>query len=341
MTAPVNPAFSVSDSSTDFYARVLKVLCISSICVAVPFGIYHFFLGNSLVSLVITPVVLTQSLALVLLRRQGFNPLSAHIVAIVQLGGATAYVYFVGSPALFWLFASGVANFFIVRWPSAVLLNATACLLVVSLLPGETQYVARFALSYTLVNIFLVTFSLHLERKTDEVAELLHSDPLTGAGSRLSLDHALQQARHRLDRYQTPVSMLMLDLDHYKQINDAHGHAVGDRVLRALSDVLKTRLRQTDSLYRFGGEEFVILADNTSGEDAVALAEAIRKRVASAPFPPTSGLTVSIGIAELRNDEDSDAWLRRADQALYAAKESGRNQVSVDPAVYAGTVPAH
>lgn len=330
MTAPVNPAFGVSDDSTDFYARVLNVLCISSICVAVPFGIYHFISGDPLVSLVIVPVVMTQASVLYLLRMRGFNLLSALIVATVQLGAATAYVYFLGSAALFWLFASGVANYFILRWPSALFLNGLACVAVVMLLPQEPEFVTRFAISYALVNIFLVTFSLHLERKTKEMAELLRMDPLTGTGNRLALESALKQAKERFDRYGTPVSMLMLDLDHYKQVNDKYGHTAGDRVLKALCDLLQTRLRKTDSLYRFGGEEFVILADNTSAEDARALAEAIRQRVAGATFSPTSGLTVSIGVAELRPAEDSDAWLRRADKALYAAKGSGRNQVSMD-----------
>jgi len=336
MTAPVNPAFGVSDSSTDFYARVLSVLCISSICVAVPFGIYHFVLGNPVVSLVIAPVVMAQASALYLLRKQGFNLLSAYIVAIVQLGGATGYVFFLGSPSLFWLFASGVANYFILRWPSALVLNGVACLFVIALLPQEPEYLTRFVLSYVLVNVFLVTFSLHLDRKTGEVAELLRIDPLTGAGNRLALENALSQAKERFDRYRTPVSMLMLDLDHYKQVNDEHGHTAGDRVLKALCELLQSRLRKTDSLYRFGGEEFIIVADNTSATDALALAEAIRKRVAGTTFPPTFGLTVSIGVAELRSGEDSDAWLRRADKALYAAKGSGRNRVSADRTICSG-----
>ncbi len=339
--ASEHTGLTVGSGNSAFYARVLKVLCISSISVAVPFGIYHLLYGNAWVTLAITPVVVAQSTALLLLRLQGFTSLAAHIVAIVQLGGATSYVFLLGTPALYWIFASAVANFFIVRWPSAVTLNALACLAALIVLYDEPEFIVRFALSFLLVNIFLYAFSVHLERKTRDLEKSLQTDSLTGAGNRLALARTMQRVSGQLARHQTPVSMLILDIDHYKRVNDQFGHSVGDRVLKTFTSALESRLRNTDSLYRFGGEEFVIIAENTGIADAQVLAEAIRKRINANDFPPVANLSVSIGVAQLEEEESTESWLRRADQALYQAKQKGRDRVCTNVSKNTGDTCAY
>lgn len=165
-------------------------------------------------------------------------------------------------------------------------------------------------------------------RTTLAAAELLAArDQLTGLCNRRNFDQRLEAAIARAARHGDEFSLLMIDLDHFKNVNDYYGHATGDDVLRRFGEVLRERLRQNDVAARWGGEEFVVLADGAHLDNARLLAEQIREAVAQTPFPPVPRVTVSIGIAEYQEGETGDDLLRRADKALYGAKRNGRNRV--------------
>ncbi|EME67573.1 diguanylate cyclase with hemerythrin-like metal-binding domain-containing protein [Paramagnetospirillum caucaseum] len=134
----------------------------------------------------------------------------------------------------------------------------------------------------------------------------------------------------RKTRYGHPVSLLFIDLDHFKRINDTHGHAVGDDVLKAFCNIARKCMRSTDLLGRWGGEEFVILMPNSGVMIASLLAERIRKATMAYEFSVVGRVTASLGVAECREEESWESWLSRSDAALYAAKAGGRNQVIKD-----------
>jgi diguanylate cyclase (GGDEF)-like protein len=140
-----------------------------------------------------------------------------------------------------------------------------------------------------------------------------------------------QQEFARWKRHNEPASLIMLDADHFKKVNDTHGHEAGDQVLRQLADTARAQLRTEDVFARLGGEEFVVLAPDTSIQGAMELAERIRAEVEARHVPVKGGrlaFTISLGVAQtLEQDTDLEATLRRADLALYEAKENGRNQV--------------
>lgn len=162
---------------------------------------------------------------------------------------------------------------------------------------------------------------------------LLHAslqDPLTGVGNRRLLDQEMPVLYQRCRDDQRPLSVLMVDLDHFKRVNDTFGHAVGDEVIRATAMILLQSCRGGDLIARFGGEEFVLLLPGAVGTTAVEVAERIRARVASynwAQFHPLLQATCSIGVAELGDELSADEVLEHADQALYQAKKRGRNCV--------------
>jgi len=133
------------------------------------------------------------------------------------------------------------------------------------------------------------------------------------------------------DRYDRPLSIVMLDIDHFKRINDRYGHAVGDSVLRQVAKVVETQIRSADALYRWGGEEFCVLSPETMLEGARESAERIRIAVAGADFGAVAEVTVSLGVAQWQAGELADALLRRVDGAMYAAKQAGRNRVELAP----------
>lgn len=159
-------------------------------------------------------------------------------------------------------------------------------------------------------------------------------DSLTGLGNRSYFQQHFQTELQRKDRYQADSVLLLLDLDHFKRINDDFGHDAGDYVLKQVSDLIRAQLRNIDSLARWGGEEFCILLPATKREKALAVAERIRASLAEQPLNYQGqpiGVTTSIGLTALRaGDARIETVLRRADQALYRAKHNGRNRVDSD-----------
>jgi diguanylate cyclase (GGDEF)-like protein len=161
------------------------------------------------------------------------------------------------------------------------------------------------------------------------IAELAIRDELTGAYNRRYLMEALARERSRAARLGTPFSVCLIDVDHFKSINDSHGHAAGDAVLRALPALFSAGLRPIDVLGRFGGEEFLLILPGTDLEGARAVAERVRAGVENADLAGLGRrVTITAGIAESQPREDPGALLARADAALYAGKSRGRNRVS-------------
>ncbi len=153
------------------------------------------------------------------------------------------------------------------------------------------------------------------------------TDSLIGIPNRLYFDQQIEANMRGAQRYGMAFSLIMLDLDHFKQVNDHYGHTVGDRVLREFGQIVKQQLRLTDQFARWGGEEFIIAAPHTLLDHALAVAERIRAAIAQRDFATVGRVTVSIGVTEYRTGETAMALLERVDNALYRAKANGRNRV--------------
>lgn len=169
------------------------------------------------------------------------------------------------------------------------------------------------------------------ERRLEEELRVLAStDHLTGALNRRAFQLAFKSEIARCRRYGVPLSLIMLDLDHFKRVNDTYGHQAGDAVLREASNLIRSSLRDSDIFCRFGGEEFALLLPHTGMDEGTVLAERLRYAIAEKPVDVGSAMvpiTTSVGIADLLSPTDSiDTMMRRADEALYAAKAGGRNQ---------------
>lgn len=170
------------------------------------------------------------------------------------------------------------------------------------------------------------------KRLLSELEQLSRVDSLTGVANRRFFEFRSRERFYDFNRYKTPFSLIYLDIDYFKEINDTHGHACGDAALKALTNSCKKLLRQTDTMARIGGDEFAVILNHTRLEDANKLAERMRKQVAGLQIDTdtdTVGITLSIGVASsLGGDKSIDEILKRADDALYSSKANGRNLVT-------------
>jgi len=179
-----------------------------------------------------------------------------------------------------------------------------------------------------------VAVALQNARLHAQTVALSITDPLTGVPNRRHLFQQLEQELNRANRFGTQLSFLMIDIDHFKKLNDSAGHQAGDDVLRQVCALLKSTVRRVDTLARYGGEEFVVLLPQVTREEALEVAEKLRHAVEQAPFTwrevqPGGRITISIGVSNLPHDaNEMDKLVDCADSALYASKRAGRNRVS-------------
>ena len=165
-----------------------------------------------------------------------------------------------------------------------------------------------------------------------QIAEnLARRDSLTGLYNRRAIMPVVMYEMQRKKRVESRVSIMILDIDHFKDVNDTYGHDVGDTVLKSIAETLGELCRSTDSVSRWGGEEFLILTPDTSGDHAFVLAEKIRISIEKLQLPSVKQITASIGVAELQTDEKFEHWFQRADACLYTAKLEGRNRSELCP----------
>lgn len=170
--------------------------------------------------------------------------------------------------------------------------------------------------------------SEELQQKLTENREKLLYDSLTGVHSRLAYDEQIEQEIARWKRYGSSFSYAILDIDHFKKINDKYGHSAGDKALKIIAKMMKQEIRKSDFIFRIGGEEFVLLLTNTDVSKAEILVEKLRKAVNASDFhfnQERVTLSLSAGLTETRDEDDVESIYERADSALYRAKNSGRN----------------
>jgi len=179
---------------------------------------------------------------------------------------------------------------------------------------------------------FIVSFRDITESKRLQtlLEERASTDPLTGAMNRNGIEEKIRHELMRSERYGYKLSIVVIDLDHFKAVNDTYGHLTGDRILRGFCEIARSCLRSTDTLGRMGGEEFVALLSETGVTGARLFAERLRTTLEGFEFDRGIRVTASMGVAGHREGEEFSSWMERADSAMYRAKQSGRNRVVLD-----------
>lgn len=253
------------------------------------------------------------------------------LIALGFISAALTSTLLLGPSEIFWAFPALMVAYFMLDARQATILTGgfVGCFLAIVWDDLSAIDLTKICLTLVITVLLANAFSLTNRRQLENLRRMVHVDPLTGAGNRRAQNLKLDAVSAIFRRNDSPVSLLILDIDHFKRINDTHGHIVGDQILVALNELIRSNTRATENLFRYGGEEFVLVAEQTALDAAVELAEKVRRLIEQESFALGIKATVSIGVAQLQAQEDREGWLSRADAALYRAKGSGRNQVAV------------
>ncbi|MEH6635975.1 MAG: GGDEF domain-containing protein [Halioglobus sp.] len=283
--------------------------------------------------------ILMVNILLLSMNREAF--LSPPLVLLLSISLVLLSIYFGQNYSLYLLFPLLVALPILLKTRWAVVLGVLSGLVVSPLVfthyDTTTATVIGMSMGLTwLVSAWLVFAVTEQSRRLKDMAI---TDALTGAYNRRYLDLQALKALELWRRYQRPASLLILDIDYFKRINDKHGHNAGDAALKSLVDVISQRIRAVDTLCRFGGDEFVLLLSETGIADSETVANKLRLAVQDVNLLPQMKLTISVGIAAVTSATDLDHWLNLADTALYLAKKKGRNRVELAESVVPQLMP--
>jgi diguanylate cyclase (GGDEF)-like protein len=326
--------------------RAMYLMALVGVAILLPLVVHSFLEERTLLGAAIALVMALLSIDAVALHRRKRPPfpyalLLFPMAAAIGIALKTTGIVggFCASPTVLFFY------FVLRRGPAnacSLAMLAAGSLMAYWWIGGEVA--ARFFLSFSLtivmVNIILnIVGDLHRR-----LVEQAITDPLTETFNRRHMHTRLEEAIERGRRAGSQASLLIIDIDHFKAVNDRFGHEAGDHVLKELVSFLRERSRKADLLFRMGGEEFLLLLNDTGPEAAANVAEALREGIARTHFPVATPITVSIGVSGLEVADSVDSWVKRADMAMYAAKEAGRNRVMMRPEIpvpWPGTPPEY
>lgn len=321
----------VDDSKNKFQRGMVYLFAILASTGIAPFIVLRYLHGellNALVDLAIVLVALGSAL-ITYIRGQASNTVSV-VTAVLYSAGAVAVTHLNEPIFVFWLFPAILANFFLLSTNAALtanLLSILAVLPIASRLHTNTEVFAMIS-SLLICGSMAYTFALLTKRQRALLQGYATQDALTQLGNRRAMNSELELSIQDHARAQIPATLILLDLDFFKTINDKFGHSAGDKVLVELADLLVQRVRKTDRLFRFGGEEFVVIARNTALSDAMIIAEELRNQIIThLKAPDGASISASFGCAQLQQGDSAEQWFVRADKAVYQAKQAGRNCV--------------
>lgn len=309
-----------------------------------PFSVWALFRGQLLLAI---PPLATSILCIVNVfyyRKHQRFCVDRYVISLLYIIDVVIVVHELGAVGAYWAFPTMLALYWVHERRLATqmvsIFYVGVCVSAYLTVPLETA--VRIAATMLTTAVFFNIAAGILEQQYEELKKLTVTDHLTGAYNRRYMDSKIDELIERQKRARAEASLIALDIDHFKKINDEFGHSTGDRVLVDIVELIRSRVRVLDSVCRSGGEEFVVILPDTSENDAKAVGEELRLSISITPLLRDSQVTVSCGISALVHGDTRDSWLRRCDRALYSAKRGGRNAVvavgeeTTTPAALAG-----
>ena len=319
----------------DFRLSIITLLGASAALGITPFAMLRFMQGNTLAGLLDLLIIAGISSGVGYSWVTGNTRVGGLVLAFIACGGCVSVGLVVGEPGLFWLYPCLVTTFFLVSPRIAIVLNVASVLVLILVGSPFSSQVQMWSFASTAMVVSACAYVFALRNKDQRVRleQLATIDPLTGVKNRRSMDEALNLAAATAERTGQSYALVLLDLDHFKAINDTYGHSVGDAVLMELVALIEHNTRRTDQMFRYGGEEFVLLLPGVDGVNLQGVMNNLQQLLRKRLQHPGRSVTASFGVALLGHGESVGSWLHRADNALYEAKEAGRDRI-----IYAETL---
>lgn len=317
----------------DFQLSIITLLGVCCFFGITPFAIFRFYTGNVMAGIIDLCILLSICSTVGYAWITGDNRRAGFCLAVLACTGGVVVATVLGDVGLFWLFPAMVTGFFLTTAMTAVVLNglAVAALVLHDAAFDSHEQMLSFVTTCVVVSSCAFIFARRNEYQRERLERLATHDPLTGVKNRRAMEEEMQAAVATHARNETPYALIILDLDHFKRINDEFGHVKGDEALVECANLIQRHTRLTDCLFRFGGEEFVLLMPGVRPSGIQAVAENLRHKLANELKSPGGPITASFGVSSLHRSDDADSWMARADSALYEAKSSGRNRVVIRP----------
>lgn len=316
---------------SDFRFAVITLFGVIAIVGISPFAAYRFLHGEWLAGWIDLGILMSIALAVAHVWRGGSLQAASLAVVIATTFGCLWVALLLGLPGLLWMYPVLISHYLLLDRRAAVVVSVAAVgflLLHGGPFDSDLQR-AMFMVSAGVTALFAYVFAQRTDQQRAQLEALANQDPLTRAANRRALDREMEIAVAAQRRGQSGHGLLLLDLDHFKRVNDDFGHEAGDAVLVEFVDIIQRGSRANDRLFRAGGEEFVVLVAGSGPADLAACAEKLRAQVAERLRVGGRPVTVSIGGALLARGDSPQDWLARADAAMYRAKRAGRNRVEI------------
>lgn len=318
----------------DFQLSVMILLSTCAFLGITPFAIYRFYQQNYLAGVVDTLVLISIVSTTVYVWLTGRKKYCAPLLAAIACVGGVVVATVLKDVGVFWMFPPLLVSFFLAPPALAVAINLLSVLavVVIGVAFPSLEHLYTFVTTAVVVSVCSYIFAVRHEGQRLQLEKLATQDALTGAMNRHAMERALALAVQTSEVMGARYALAMLDLDHFKQINDRHGHIEGDNVLVECANLIREHTREADLLFRFGGEEFVLLMPGIHPAGMRSVISNLHRVIGEQLQTPDSHVTASFGVAMWLPGESWRAWLARADDALYQAKNSGRNCIVIDEA---------
>ncbi len=318
------------DSVPNFVIKSTKNIALVSAVIIAPFVVINIYQEKYWLALGIFFLICLYLLSAYRCHQNKYSlPLSLFGIApIITLISAFA-LYKLGIAASFWSFPAIFVLYFVLPLRFAAVINF---IFLVGILPISFNAMAlnefiRFYMVLIGTSGFVFMCIKEIENQQHSLTKLSNTDVLTGLNNRSLLDQSLEQAINLNRKYKTSMTLLMIDLDHFKKVNDIFGHATGDNVLKQASILMRNNVKASDIIFRIGGEEFLVLLNGLDTSNSEMVAELLRQSIEAYEFIPDHQVTASIGVCELKSHNTPKDWMSQCDERLYIAKVDGRNKV--------------
>lgn len=321
-----------SSDIPDFLFKATIGCSLVVILILIPFAVNSFIQDRFIIGLATSSAIIVCAVNVWL----GFHGRYSLLVNtyFVSITGAFSIIYTLiklGSAGSYWPYLLCLVYYFVLPERRARFLNVLTLLITIpaAWVVLDQSLAIRFSAVLVGVSLFAYISMREINILHGRLREHAVTDKLTGLFNRTLMEASLQQAIAQNQRTGVPMTLITLDIDRFKPINDTLGHDTGDKVLKGLADLLGKSTRSSDMTFRAGGDEFIILVHNTDERQGTKVAEKLRQKVEQAALLPDRKVTISLGVSGLQEGMDVATWMKACDGKLYRAKESGRNRVVV------------